>query len=228
MQNARIQVSPASEYALYACACGRIRSVRATAEVVRERNRGRPDAQEVLLLAALALAIGVAISAQGAAARRARRLARSARAEPRRRLARDRPHRQVGAQRRELPVARARTAAARRPIVMGNRVYVQNPAGRGANLQERVMALDADTGKVDLGIQVQPVPERRAAAPHRLGVAGGRSGNRQHLRAQRRRAGRSRSAATASCCGTARSARSSPRSRRTAAGRCRRSSTATW
>jgi outer membrane protein assembly factor BamB len=34
------------------------------------------------------------------------------------------------------------------PIVMGNRVYVQNPSGRGANLQERVMALDADSGKV--------------------------------------------------------------------------------
>ncbi len=34
------------------------------------------------------------------------------------------------------------------PIVMGNRVYVQNPAGRGENLQERVMALDADSGKV--------------------------------------------------------------------------------
>jgi outer membrane protein assembly factor BamB len=34
------------------------------------------------------------------------------------------------------------------PIVMGNRVYVQNPSGRGAELQERVLALDADTGKV--------------------------------------------------------------------------------
>jgi outer membrane protein assembly factor BamB len=34
------------------------------------------------------------------------------------------------------------------PIVMGNRVYVQNPAGRGPTLQERVMALDPDTGKV--------------------------------------------------------------------------------
>jgi len=33
------------------------------------------------------------------------------------------------------------------PIVMGNRVYVQNPAERGASLQERVMALDADTGR---------------------------------------------------------------------------------
>src|SRR5712671_1230643 len=34
------------------------------------------------------------------------------------------------------------------PIVMGNRVYVQNPSGRGPGLQERVIALDADTGKV--------------------------------------------------------------------------------
>ena len=31
---------------------------------------------------------------------------------------------------------------------MGDRVYVQNPSGRGAGLQERVMALDADTGEV--------------------------------------------------------------------------------
>src|SRR6266516_2227320 len=34
------------------------------------------------------------------------------------------------------------------PIVMGNRVYVQNPSGRGTALQERVMALDAATGKL--------------------------------------------------------------------------------
>jgi outer membrane protein assembly factor BamB len=34
------------------------------------------------------------------------------------------------------------------PIVVGNRLYAQNPAGRGENLQERVMALDADTGAV--------------------------------------------------------------------------------
>src|SRR6476646_4099094 len=32
------------------------------------------------------------------------------------------------------------------PVVMGNRVYVQNPAGLGEQMQERVMALDADTG----------------------------------------------------------------------------------
>jgi outer membrane protein assembly factor BamB len=34
------------------------------------------------------------------------------------------------------------------PVVMGNRVCVQNPSGRGSRLQERVMCLDADTGKV--------------------------------------------------------------------------------
>jgi outer membrane protein assembly factor BamB len=34
------------------------------------------------------------------------------------------------------------------PIVMGNRLYVQNPSARGVDLQERVMALDVDTGKV--------------------------------------------------------------------------------
>src|SRR5262245_12545398 len=55
------------------------------------------------------------------------------------------------------------------PIVMGNRVYVQNPSGRGPDLQERVMALDADTGKVvweyKFNIFQSDVP------PHRVGWA---------------------------------------------------------
>lgn len=55
------------------------------------------------------------------------------------------------------------------PIVMGNRVYVQNPAGRGTDLQERVMALDADTGKVvwehRFNLYQSDVP------PHRIGWA---------------------------------------------------------
>src|SRR5262245_60761165 len=34
------------------------------------------------------------------------------------------------------------------PIVMGNRLIVQNPSARGVDLQERIMALDTDTGKV--------------------------------------------------------------------------------
>jgi outer membrane protein assembly factor BamB len=55
------------------------------------------------------------------------------------------------------------------PVVMGNRVYVQNPSGRGAQLQERVMALDADTGKLvweyKFNIFQSDVP------PHRVGWA---------------------------------------------------------
>jgi outer membrane protein assembly factor BamB len=55
------------------------------------------------------------------------------------------------------------------PIVMGNRVYVQNPYGRGPELQERVMALDADSGKVvweyRFNIFQSDVP------PHRVGWA---------------------------------------------------------
>jgi outer membrane protein assembly factor BamB len=55
------------------------------------------------------------------------------------------------------------------PIVMGNRVYVQNPSGRGPALQERVMALDVDSGKVvweyKFNIFQSDVP------PHRVGWA---------------------------------------------------------
>jgi outer membrane protein assembly factor BamB len=55
------------------------------------------------------------------------------------------------------------------PVVMGDRVYVQNPAGRGAELQERVMALDANTGKTlweyKFNIFQSDVP------PHRVGWA---------------------------------------------------------
>jgi len=34
------------------------------------------------------------------------------------------------------------------PIVMGDRVYLQNSAGQGETLQERVMCFNADTGKL--------------------------------------------------------------------------------
>jgi outer membrane protein assembly factor BamB len=52
---------------------------------------------------------------------------------------------------------------------MGNRVYVQNPSSRGETLQERVMALDMETGKVvweyKANIFQSDVP------PHRIGWA---------------------------------------------------------
>ena len=55
------------------------------------------------------------------------------------------------------------------PIVMGNRVYVQNPSGRGAALQERVMALDADSGKVVWEYKFNLF--QSDAPPHRIGWA---------------------------------------------------------
>jgi hypothetical protein len=55
------------------------------------------------------------------------------------------------------------------PIVMGNRVILQNPSGLGDKLQERVMALDADTGRVvweyKFNVFQSDVP------PHRVGWA---------------------------------------------------------
>ncbi len=53
------------------------------------------------------------------------------------------------------------------PIVMGNRVFVFNSAGEGETLQERVMALDADTGKpvweYRFNVYSTDVPPRRVA-----------------------------------------------------------------
>jgi outer membrane protein assembly factor BamB len=53
------------------------------------------------------------------------------------------------------------------PVVMGDRVYVQTPVGRGPALQERVMALDASTGKIvweyKVNIYQSDVPAHRIA-----------------------------------------------------------------
>jgi outer membrane protein assembly factor BamB len=53
------------------------------------------------------------------------------------------------------------------PIVMGDRVYLQHSVGKGENLQERVVALNADTGKLlwehRFNVYLSDVP------PHRLG-----------------------------------------------------------
>jgi outer membrane protein assembly factor BamB len=55
------------------------------------------------------------------------------------------------------------------PVATGNRVCVQNPSGRGPRLQERVMCLDADTGKMlweyKFNVFQSDVP------PHRVGWA---------------------------------------------------------
>jgi outer membrane protein assembly factor BamB len=53
------------------------------------------------------------------------------------------------------------------PIVMGNRVFIFNSAGEGETMQERVMSLDADTGKVlweyRFNVFASDVPPRRIA-----------------------------------------------------------------
>ena len=55
------------------------------------------------------------------------------------------------------------------PIVMGDRLYLQNSAGKGETLQERVMCFNADTGKLlwehRFNIYLSDVP------PHRVGWA---------------------------------------------------------
>ena len=55
------------------------------------------------------------------------------------------------------------------PVVMGNRVYVQNPSSRGETLQERVMALDTETGKVVWEYKANIF--QSDAPPHRIGWA---------------------------------------------------------
>jgi outer membrane protein assembly factor BamB len=52
---------------------------------------------------------------------------------------------------------------------MGNRVYVQNPSARGENLQERVMALDTETGRVVWEYKVNLY--QSDAPSHRIGWA---------------------------------------------------------
>ncbi|MGH9940858.1 MAG: PQQ-binding-like beta-propeller repeat protein [Pyrinomonadaceae bacterium] len=55
------------------------------------------------------------------------------------------------------------------PVVLGDRLYLQNTAGRGANLQERLMCFNADTGKLlwehRFNLYLSDVP------PHRVGWA---------------------------------------------------------
>lgn len=53
------------------------------------------------------------------------------------------------------------------PVIHGNRLYVMNTTGKGATLQERVMALNADTGQLlwehRMNVFLSDVPPHRAA-----------------------------------------------------------------
>ena len=124
-------------------------------------------------LGPLVVALGVLTSAQGAQPAGARRVALGDWPDARG------PHRdgrsdekgliEKWALKGESFLWRAPYGGRSAPVVMGNRVYVQNPSGLGPALQERVMALDADTGKVvweyKFNIFQSDVP------PHRVGWA---------------------------------------------------------
>jgi outer membrane protein assembly factor BamB len=55
------------------------------------------------------------------------------------------------------------------PIVKGNRIYLQNPSSRGETLQERVMALDTETGRTVWEYKVNLF--QSDAPAHRIGWA---------------------------------------------------------
>ena len=59
------------------------------------------------------------------------------------------------------------------PIVMGDRVFLQNSVGKGATLQERVVALNADNGKLiwehRFNIYLSDVPPHRVGWPSPVG-----------------------------------------------------------
>ena len=73
------------------------------------------------------------------------------------------------------------------PIVMGDRLFLQNGAGKGETLKERVICFNADTGKLvweyQFNVYSSDVP------PHRIGWASptGRPYDGHRLRVRRRR-----------------------------------------
>ena len=95
----------------------------------------------------------------------------------------------MGDQWPEFPLARA----VRRPVGAhrdGQPRLCAEPGrarGRNAGARHGARRRHREDG---VGVQVQRVSERRPTAPRRLGVAGGRSGHRQYLRARRLRARR--------------------------------------
>ena len=112
------------------------------------------------------------------------------------------------------------------PVIFGSRLYLWNASvdtvKERDKVQERLLALDADTGKLDLGEALQRLPHRRSGAPHRVGFAERRSRDGQRLRLRRGRAPARARRRRQACCGSASSPRSTARSRRTAAAPSRR------
>ena len=114
------------------------------------------------------------------------------------------------------------------PVVLGNRVYLQNTVGKGETLQERVMCFDADSGKklweYSFNVYLSDVPPHRVGWASPVGDPGsgniyvyGVGGNPCSHRPT-----------GASCCGSDRLARTLAWLPRTADARYRLSSKGTW
>ena len=71
------------------------------------------------------------------------------------------------------------------PIVMNGRLFMFNSAGEGETLQERVLALDAETGQKIWEYRFNVYSTDVPSAPHRVVVAGRRSGDWRRLRLRR-------------------------------------------
>ena len=148
--------------------------------------------------------------------------------EPRRVVDRDQPARAAGRRPARTSPGRCRSAAARRPSSSAIGCTCRRPPpATSRTTQERLVAVDVDSGKVVWEKRVSHLPVRRPAGPRRLGVAGGRSGDRQHLHVHVSAPSSSRSRRMARCSGSVRCRKNTAPSRRTAAARRRPSSRAT-
>ena len=152
-----------------------------------QRVLGRSALAAAIAASAIAVAVGV-------------RLARVARPLARWAFDGNEPAVEVVAEGREPGVA----DSDRQPIVAGR---VRQPAlsqFAGRRSCEHAGAARRDRCRDRqgrLGEAVQPVPQRRAAASRLVGVARGRSRDRQHLHVHRRRATDLRRAGRQECCG---------------------------
>ena len=114
------------------------------------------------------------------------------------------------------------------PVILGDRLYLENTAGSGANEQERILCLNADTGRLlweyKFNLFQSDVPAHRVAwaSP----VADPETGNVYSFGVEQPAHGALRE--TARNCGSAPSPKSFRRSPRMEAARFRRLSTATW
>jgi outer membrane protein assembly factor BamB len=136
---------------------------------VTDSSEGSAMLRKISHVAALVVSVGVLLSAQGAGRRVALGDWPEARGPNRDGVSPETGLIDKWALNGENFLWRAPYGGRSAPIAIGNRVCAQNPAARGAELQERVVCLDADSGKVlweyKFNVFQSDVP------PHRVGWA---------------------------------------------------------